>query len=171
MDRSKPPPYRNSIQCIATIFRKEGLLGFYKGTSASFLGISEGTIQWMLYERFKKIIRDKKAKLENIPGGDHSIKKSINDWFEYFGAAASAKLISAVIAYPHEVLRTRLRQLPDSNGQVKYTGLTQAAKVIWKEEGLFAFYGGLAPHLMRTVPNAAIMFLSYELVLHYFGSS
>lgn len=99
------------------------------------------------------------------------LRYCIVEWFEYFGAAASAKLIAAIIAYPHEVLRTRLRQLPDSQGNIKYTGLGQAIKTIWREEGALGFYGGLTAHLLRTVPNAAIIFLSYELVLHHFGSA
>ncbi|KAJ2823234.1 Pyrimidine nucleotide transporter, mitochondrial, partial [Coemansia furcata] len=97
--------------------------------------------------------------------------KTAYDWFEYFGAAASAKLLASLVSYPHEVLRTRLRQPPDSNGVVKYTGLVHSARTIYLEEGVRGFYGGLTPHLLRTVPNAAIMFLSYELVLYYFGTA
>lgn len=32
-------------------------------------------------------------------------------------------------------------------------------------------YGGLTPHLMRTVPSAAIMFGMYEGILRLFGAS
>jgi len=32
------------------ILRKEGLPGLYRGLSASYLGVSEGVIQWVLYE-------------------------------------------------------------------------------------------------------------------------
>ncbi|KAJ2064407.1 Pyrimidine nucleotide transporter, mitochondrial [Coemansia sp. S155-1] len=97
--------------------------------------------------------------------------KTMTDWFEYFGAAATAKLLASLVSYPHEVLRTRLRQPPDANGVVKYTGLVHSTKTIYLEEGIRGFYGGLTPHLLRTVPNAAIMFLSYELVLYYFGTA
>ena len=44
------------------------------------------------------------------------------------------------------------------NGQVKYTGLIQCFKTIFREEGMAALYGGLTPHLLRVVPSAAIMF-------------
>ena len=44
-----------SWNCIKKIMREEGIRGFYKGLSASYLGVTEGIIQWVLYERFKKL--------------------------------------------------------------------------------------------------------------------
>lgn len=41
----------------------------------------------------------------------------------------------------------------------------QCFKLVWKEEGMVSMYGGLTPHLLRTVPSAAIMFGMYELIL------
>ena len=67
-------------------------------------------------------------------------------------------------------MRTRLRQAPTKNGQPKYTGLIQCFKLIWKEEGMVAMYGGLTPHLLRTVPSAAIMFGMYEVILKLFDT-
>ncbi len=32
------------------ILKKEGVRGMYKGMSASYLGVTEGVIQWVLYE-------------------------------------------------------------------------------------------------------------------------
>lgn len=90
-------------------------------------------------------------------------------WFGNLGAAAVAKLVAACIAYPHEVIRTRLREPIPKNGVAKYTGLLQSLKLIVKEEGVVALYGGMSAHLMRVVPNAAIMFFCYEAILHNFG--
>lgn len=69
-----------------------------------------------------------------------------------------------MITYPHEVLRTRLRQAP-VDGVVKYSGLLESFKLILKEEGVPALYGGMTAHLLRVVPNAAILFFCYELVI------
>ena len=38
-------------------------------------------------------------------------------------------------------------------------------QVIYVEEGARGLYVGMTPHLMRVVPNSAIMFLTYEAVL------
>ena len=56
-------------------------------------------------------------------------------------------------------------------GHIKYTGLAQCFRLIWKEEGMVALYGGLVPHMLRVVPSAAIMFGTYETVLHLLGTS
>ncbi|KAJ2681591.1 Pyrimidine nucleotide transporter, mitochondrial [Coemansia sp. RSA 1285] len=173
----QPGKYTGAIGCFFTIVRNEGLSGLYKGTSAAYLGASESAIQWMIYEQLKRVLRSystaasANSRQQQHVQGSHDRAKTAAEWFEYFGAAATAKLLASVITYPHEVLRTRLRQPPDDRGVVKYRGLTNTAKIIFAEEGLRGFYGGLTPHLLRTVPNAAIMFLSYELVLYYFGTN
>lgn len=65
-----------------------------------------------------------------------------------------------------QVLRTRLRQ-PSVNGVVKYTGLLQTLRLVIAEEGARSMYGGLSAHLMRVVPNAAVMYSIYEGILRW----
>jgi len=65
-----------------------------------------------------------------------------------------------------QVLRTRLRE-PCVNGVIKYTGLWQTLRLIIAEEGIRSLYGGLSAHLMRVVPNAAVMFFIYEGILKW----
>lgn len=145
------------MQCIAHIWRNEGIKGFYRGLSASLLGVAEGTIQWTLYEKFKAMRRH--------TSGSQVIEEG---WLDRIGAAGSAKLIATFITYPHEVVRTRLRQAPPPGyTKQKYYGLLQSFKLILKEEGVAALYGGLSPHLLRVVPNAAVMYTVYELILKH----
>ena len=66
----------------------------------------------------------------------------------------------------HQVLRTRLRQ-PTVDGFKKYTGLVQTLRLVIAEEGARSLYGGLSAHLMRVVPNAAVMFWVYEGILRW----
>lgn len=153
------PMYRNSLHCLQVVAKTEGLRGLYKGLTASYLGTAEGTIQWVLYEKLKRMRSQYRARHASSP----SDAAASLTWADYFLTAASAKLVAAIIAYPHEVLRTRLRE-----GGGKYTGLLQTAMRILREEGPTAYYGGMTAHLMRVVPNSAIMFFCYEcLVLAY----
>lgn len=152
--------YRNSFHCLQVVARTEGLRGLYKGLTASYLGTMEGTIQWVLYEKMKRAVaihRHNRAGLEYNP----STVNAKLTWLDFFLTAASAKLVAAVLAYPHEVLRTRLRE---NHG--KYHGLIQTAVRIFREEGVMAYYGGMTAHLMRVVPNSAIMFFCYEFLVH-----
>ncbi|KAH0836863.1 mitochondrial carrier protein RIM2 [Lanmaoa asiatica] len=143
-----------SYAMIKQIFREEGIRGFYKGLSASYLGVTEGTIQWVLYERLKQLSADTHGR-----GG-------LAEWFGMLGSAGTAKCVASLITYPHEVLRTRLRQ-PRVDGVLKYTGLWQTLRTVIAEEGARSLYGGLSAHLMRVVPNAAVMYSIYEGVLRW----
>ena len=149
--------YKNSYDCIKQTLHSEGIRGLYRGLSASYLGVSESTLQWVLYEQMKGYLRIREETLV-ASGREPTLWDQTVGWGGRVGAAGSAKLFAAVITYPHEVVRTRLRQAPLQNGQLKYTGLVQCFRLIFREEGMASLYGGLTPHLLRVVPSAAIMF-------------
>lgn len=52
---------------------------------------------------------------------------------------------------------------------LKYTGVVQCVRLVVREEGLGALYGGLTPHFMRAVPASAIMFGVFEVVTRMLG--
>jgi len=56
-----------------------------------------------------------------------------------------------------------------ADGKPVYTGLFQCFKLVFKQEGMAGLYGGMTPHLLRTVPSAAIMFGMYEGILRLIG--
>jgi solute carrier family 25 protein 33/36 len=148
--------YTGSWDCLRRVLREEGLRGLYKGLSASYLGVAEGTIQWVLYERMK-------GHLRNRAGANADGSEDGSQMLNYFLAAAGSKLVAATLTYPHEVLRTRLRE----HGH-RYSGLLHAGRLILREEGAAALYGGMTAHMMRVVPNSAIMFFCYELITHFY---
>ncbi|WFD35847.1 Pyrimidine nucleotide transporter, mitochondrial [Malassezia cuniculi] len=145
-----PHPATSAFRMAATIVRTEGVAGLYKGLTASYLGVSESTIQWVLYERLKRL--NEKQESTQVPAVVRTI-----------GAAGCAKMVATLVTYPHEVLRTRMRQQPV--GQPKYTGLVQTFRLVLREEGPAAFYGGFTAHLMRVIPNAIVTFSIFEFVL------
>ncbi|OQE24066.1 hypothetical protein PENFLA_c010G10164 [Penicillium flavigenum] len=172
----KSRQYRNSFDCIKQTVRHEGIRGLYRGLSASYLGVTESSLQWVMYEQMKMYLARRDALKQADPAYDYTSWDSAELWGGRITAAGLAKLVAAAITYPHEVVRTRLRQAPTvslGNGKVemKYTGLVQCFKTVWKEEGMVAMYGGLTPHLLRVVPSAAIMFGMYEFILRMFGTT
>lgn len=161
--------YRSSLDCVRQTFRAEGFKGLYRGLSASYLGVTESTLQWFLYEQGKMYLGRREARLV-ASGRDPTAWDQAVDWGGKVGAAGSAKFFAAIVTYPHEVIRTRMRQAPLQDGRWKYTGLVQCFSTIWKEEGMASLYGGLTPHILRVVPSAAIMFGMYEFVLRLCGT-
>jgi solute carrier family 25, member 33/36 len=149
--------YKNSLDCIQQTLRAEGVRGLYRGLTASYLGVSESTLQWVLYEQMKSYLRRREERIQASQRTPTVWDQTV-DWTGKVGAAGTAKFFAALVTYPHEVVRTRLRQAPLENGLLKYTGLVQCFRTIFREEGMASLYGGLTPHMLRVVPSAAIMF-------------
>jgi len=157
--------YAGYGDAIVTIFREEGMAGFYKGIMASYWGCTEGAIQFIIYEQIKtRLLRTKNEERValGLPHTDQLSKRT------YFCSAAAAKMVAAVAVYPHEVARTRLREQA-RDGVFKYSGMWQALSIIGKEEGRSGLYSGMGVHLLKVVPNSALMFLTYEVVRGWLG--
>lgn len=153
--------YQNSLDCVRQTLKAEGIRGLYRGLSASYLGVTESTLQWVLYEQMKSYMHTRELRSLGSDRPRTTWDNAIS-WFGKVGAAGTAKFFAALVTYPHEVIRTRLRQAPQANGRMKYTSIVQCFRTIWREEGTVALYGGLTAHMLRVVPSAAIMFGMYR---------
>uniref|UniRef100_A0A8C5SN40 Solute carrier family 25 member 36 n=1 Tax=Laticauda laticaudata TaxID=8630 RepID=A0A8C5SN40_LATLA len=149
----------NAFECIRKVYRSDGIKGFYRGMSASYAGISETVIHFVIYENIKqKILECNSA--SGMDKEDEPVKKA-SDFVSMMAAAATSKTCATSIAYPHEVVRTRLRE-----EGTKYRSFFQTLSLLMQEEGYSSFYRGLATHLIRQIPNTAIMMTTYEVVVY-----
>lgn len=165
-----PRAYRGYADAVTKIFREEGFFGFWKGVSASYYGTIESALQFTIYEGIKsRIITRNRAKLARGEFlNDPNKSQSPDDLtpIQYLASASLAKFVASTLTYPHEVVRTRMREQPKFLGAVpQYRGMLQSLKLIAKEEGRRGLYAGMGTHLARVVPNAAIMFFTYETVV------
>uniref|UniRef100_A0A8C7WF50 Solute carrier family 25 member 33 n=1 Tax=Oncorhynchus mykiss TaxID=8022 RepID=A0A8C7WF50_ONCMY len=151
----------NALQCARNVYKTEGMRGFYRGLTASYAGISETMICFLIYETLKKRLNEARFTSPNS-----ETEKGASDFLGLMMAAAFAKGCASCIAYPHEVIRTRLRE----EGS-KYLYFFQTARLVAVEEGYAAFYRGLIPQLIRQIPNTAIVLSTYELIVHLMGDS
>lgn len=72
--------------CIKGIYRTSGLRGFYKGITASYFGISETVVHFVIYETLKR-------KLVEIRQKDPHEGKSTRDFLEFMACGAFSKTI------------------------------------------------------------------------------
>ncbi|KAF2240335.1 mitochondrial carrier [Trematosphaeria pertusa] len=159
--------YKNSLDCIRQVLRQEGIRGLYRGLSASYLGTVETALHLVLYERLKLLYS---RALRGIDTRNSTTWDELTSWISTSGAAGSAKLAAVLITYPHEVVRTRLRQALKKNRLPKYVGLLQCFWLISRQKGLAGLYGGLTPHIVRAIPSSVITLGVYEFVLRLVGS-
>ncbi|XP_074070995.1 solute carrier family 25 member 36 isoform X1 [Macrotis lagotis] len=157
--RNRGEKRMSAFECVRKVYQTDGLKGFYRGMSASYAGISETVIHFVIYESIKqKLLEHKTA--SNMEDEEDSAKEP-SDFVGMMLAAATSKTCATSIAYPHEVVRTRLRE-----EGTKYRSFFQTLSLVVREEGYGSLYRGLTTHLVRQIPNTAIMMATYELVVY-----
>ena len=55
--------------------------------------------------------------------------------------------------------------------EIHYEGMIDIAKKIYRNEGIFAFYKGLTPNLLKVFPSSGLFFLAYEGTLILLGAN
>lgn len=86
----------NALQSARYVYRKEGIRGFYRGLTASYAGISETMICFLIYETLKKNLAKSKFTSPN-----NEVEKGASDFLSLMMAAAFSKGCASCIAYPH----------------------------------------------------------------------
>ena len=174
--------YRGMADAFVRVYKEEGMFAFYRGLGASYLGVIETALQFAIYGSLKDAVIDYRIKeeklaiiaattttsttrLQGINGQDALQRPTFKAYgdSEAFATSAVSKLIAAVLTYPHEVMRTRMREERAENP--KYKSVIQTFKLILREEGMKGLYGGLGVHMVRTVPNAAILLMVVEKIV------
>ncbi|KAJ2383675.1 hypothetical protein GGI05_005240, partial [Coemansia sp. RSA 2603] len=140
--------YKSMWHAVQVIKRTEGLRGFYKGLGSSLLGVTHVAVQFPLYEQLKQCLQ---------------VDAQHVDSARILAASAASKMVASSVTYPHEVIRTRLQN--QAARPYKYRGIVHAVRLIYREEGVRAFYRGLTTNLIRTVPASMLTLLTYELLV------
>jgi len=140
--------------CISRIYKDLGIKGFWKGVTASYWGISETVIHFVIYEYLKK-------QLANAQNKRKTDEKTLLDFVGFMLCGACSKTCATIVAYPHEVARTRLRE-----ENSVYRSFWQTLATVYRNEGRRGLYRGLATQLIRQIPNTAIMMSTYELTVY-----
>jgi len=139
---------------IRRIHAENGLRSFWKGLTASWWGISETVIHFVIYEFLKKCLAEQQHKKKDAD-------KTLLDFVGFMACGATSKTCATCVAYPHEVARTRMRE-----SGAKYRSFWQTLRLVNKEEGRRGLYRGLGTQLVRQIPNTAIMMATYELTVY-----
>lgn len=167
--------YNGYLDCARKVYKYEGLRGFYRGLTAAWLGIAETGLYFVVYEKAKqKALAYRQQKMmeqKGVMDGDLSIddvdEATLVSPYELFFMSAVCKLFASFVTYPHEVLKTRMRERAE--GKARYSGVIDAIKRIPVEEGWRSFYNGMSAHLLRVVPTTAITFFAYEWLVQKFS--
>jgi solute carrier family 25 (mitochondrial folate transporter), member 32 len=175
-NHSTTPPVRTSLyQTVRNLYKEGGVAIFWRGMTANLLGLSHVAVQFPIYEQLKQYFRQQQQQQLRDDDNNNYVDIGQDDTtaaiavvreppltaLQLLTASALSKLCACVLTYPHEVLRSRLM-----DSRAARVSLTTLCRDIYQSHGLAGFYAGLPISMVRVVPNTAIAFCVYELVLH-----
>ncbi|KAJ1926253.1 mitochondrial aspartate-glutamate transporter agc1 [Tieghemiomyces parasiticus] len=138
-------------QSAVSIVRQLGLVGLYRGAGACLLrDIPFSAIYFPVYAHLKKDV------FLETPG----VKLGI---WQLLVAGAVAGMPAAYLTTPADVIKTRL-QVEARKGQTVYTGIMDATRKIYAEEGFRAFFKGGLARVFRSSPQFGTTLMVYELL-------
>ncbi|TFK28636.1 mitochondrial FAD carrier protein [Coprinopsis marcescibilis] len=154
-----PDAYRGLWDGLSRIYRTDGVPGLFRGTTLALVGVSNGAIQFMAYEKMKAWgfeRKRRKAEREGLVYDPNTAKLSN---FSYSAMSISSKLIALATTYPYQVVRSRVQASVQQN---QFPNIPTTIKRTWANEGIKGFYRGLGTSLVRVLPGTCVTFVVYE---------
>lgn len=134
---------------LATIFKKDGIRGIYRGLPASLHGM---VVHRGLYFGGFDTLKEKLS--EASSDGNVALWKS---WMVAQGVTSSAGMVS----YPLDTVRRRM-MMQSGLEQPVYSNTLDCWRKIYRTEGIFSFYRGAVSSMFRSTGSAAILVLYDE---------
>lgn len=136
-----------SRQLAMQLYREKGISGLYQGVGATF---TRDVVFSMMYFPLFAFFNDK----GKTPGSNQV------PFYHSFASGIGAGAISAFLATPLDVVKTRLQTLENKN---RYSGILDCATKIMNEEGASAFFKGSLLRVMVIAPLFGIAQMVYYL--------
>ena len=130
----------------------------YKGLTATFLrDVIPHGVWFTSYEMAKRSLEKRAAANDPVAAAKAAQGETPQlSSAAQLAAGAWAAFAAWVVGYPADLLKTRC-QMEGGPGSI-----SAAARMVYAEGGLAAFYSGLTLKLLRAVPQSAIGFFAYE---------
>ena len=161
--------YRGIFDCMKHIYKSGGIKSLYNGWNASVLGIVPyAGVELTLYNIMKEQVskyRQNKYKTSQLRPPSA---------LEILGIGSLASVAGQCVAYPLQVMRTKLQsqgqvtKVQMSDGTVltikgeNYKNLLDCGKHILINEGIGGFYRGILVNFMKSIPATGISFVVFE---------
>ena len=142
---------------LRSVVKAGGPIGLYAGVGMTLIGSLpfEG-IKFGVYDVLNSMVpRDENGRVAPL-------------WTLVTGASAGA--LAHTLTYPLDTLRRRM-QISGASGAKMYASITECVRLMVATEGWGSLWYGLAPTVIRSVPNLGIQFLLYELIKAALGYS
>ncbi|KAG6916378.1 hypothetical protein DXG01_007099 [Tephrocybe rancida] len=156
---NSPSAYKGLWDGLSTIVRSEGALGLFRGTSLALVGVSNGAIQFVVYEKMKQWGFNQKRRQYQKAGKEWDMDADKLSNTAYTVMSTTSKLAALTLTYPYQVIRSRIQ---DNAAAALFPTIPETIKRTWAQEGTRGFYRGLGTNLVRVLPGTCVTFVVYE---------
>ncbi|MEE6515166.1 hypothetical protein FKM82_023692 [Ascaphus truei] len=158
--------YHGIFDCITKMYRKEKVLGFFKGMSVPVGTVAiSNSLAFGSYSNSLLYLSDTKFK---------DRRKRPQNLHVYMAGCFSG-LVQVYFTAPVDLIKVRLQNQTHSfkskvvpgHPQARYRGPLHCAVSIFREEGIVGLYRGSMALVLRDVPSMGLYFLTYEVVCRW----
>lgn len=151
--KDRPPAeYRWFITALVDVFRKNGLIGLYRGVGANIGRASSlAAAEMASYDTIKPIIKQRCSLNEGL--------------MLHAGTAVCSGFIAAFVANPFDVCKSRVMR----DARNEYKGMADCLTKSVQHEGVFSLWKGFLPAWARVGPRVVICFVTMEQLRLKFG--
>ncbi|KAH9254743.1 hypothetical protein BASA81_007294 [Batrachochytrium salamandrivorans] len=141
--------YTTPVQALGTILREEGVAGYFRGNGANCVRVFPYTgVQFLSMNQYSTYWKQ-------VTGRNQLSA------FEKQFVGGFAGVTSVLVTYPMDMIRGRLTAQGGAVG-MQYTGLVDATRKTFQQEGIRGLYAGISPTLIGIYPYVALNYTCYE---------
>ncbi|KAF2742623.1 mitochondrial carrier [Sporormia fimetaria CBS 119925] len=145
---------------ISSIYRHQGLLGYWHGQLGTFYRETGGGVAWFGgYEGTKLLFRHFSPSVSSLgrPLSDDELGVSAR-----MAAGAAAGVCYNFLFYPADTIKSRMQTEDVRQVTGEKTTFSSVGRKIWKQYGVKGLYRGCGITCARSVPSSAFIFTIYE---------
>ncbi|XP_021506873.1 solute carrier family 25 member 48 isoform X3 [Meriones unguiculatus] len=161
--------YGNTLSCIRMVYKRESVLGFFKGMSFPLASVAVyNSVVFGVFSHTQRLLSQHRlGELEDDPG------RSVSDLLL---ASMVSGMISVGLGGPVDLIKIRLQMQTQPFGeashglksravalgeQAPYQGPVHCLVTIVRTEGLAGLYRGASAMLLRDIPGYCLYFIPY----------
>jgi len=148
--------YSGAIDCALSVWRQEGLRGFYRSLPVTLaMNVPYNGILVACNDSLQRYLQVGRA------GGGREAKLADAPW--HFLCAGISGAIAGAATTPLDVVKTRLQTQTDVSHASRSSVLGIARSIV-RESGVRGLFQGLGPRVLLAAPSAAVSWGTYETV-------
>lgn len=153
---------------IADVYRREGMLGFWRGQLGTFLRETGGTAAWFgAYEAATLFFKNQRLQQHTNAQPPVSSSDITIPVHQQMASGALAGMSYNFIFYPADTIKSKIQ-----TGELTHVRPTfmSVGRALWQTHGLKGLYRGCGITVARSAPSSALIFTIVENLKKAFGS-